>query len=78
MKTLFKNIKSHDAELGVDSISATPLLRQVAYGTIFNDSKGRFVDGSKIRTSAIENIIVNDKGEMFIETLNTMYKVLKD
>ncbi len=77
MKLIFKNIENYDAVLCVDDLNATPLLKQVAYGTIFEDSKGRFPDGSKIRTSEIQELVLDDNGVMFIQTLNTVYKVSK-
>lgn len=47
----------------------------VAHGHIFNDSRGIFQDGDRVRTSAVKRVVEVD-GEVYIETRNTMYKVL--
>ena len=47
----------------------------VAHGFIFNDSRGIFRDGDRIRTSTVKQVVEVD-GELYIETRNTMYKVL--
>jgi hypothetical protein len=47
----------------------------VAHGFIFNDSRGIFCDGDKVRTSTVKQIVEID-GETYIETRNTMYKLI--
>lgn len=47
----------------------------VAHGYIYNDSRGIFYDGSPVRTSAVKQVVEVD-GELYIETRNTMYKVI--
>ena len=47
----------------------------VAHGHIFNDSRGIFLDGDRVRTSTVKQVVEVD-GEVYIETRNTMYKVL--
>lgn len=47
----------------------------VAHGHIFNDSRGIFLDGDRVRTSAIKATYVID-GQPYIETRNTVYKVI--
>lgn len=47
----------------------------VAHGFVYNDSRGIFNDGCPVRTSTVANIyIVN--GVYFIETRNTIYKII--
>lgn len=47
----------------------------VAHGYIYNDSRGIFCDGDPVRTSPVKQIVEID-GELYIETRNTMYKVI--
>lgn len=47
----------------------------VAHGHIYNDSRGIFLDGEPVRTSSVKQVVEFD-GELYIETRNTMYKVL--
>lgn len=47
----------------------------VAHGFIFNDSRGIFLDGDRVRTSTVKQV-VEVGGELYIETRNTMYKVI--
>jgi hypothetical protein len=47
----------------------------VAHGHIYNDSRGIFCDGDPVRTSTVKQVVEVD-GEIYIETRNTMYKVL--
>lgn len=47
----------------------------VAHGLIYNDSRGIFRDGEPVRTSTVKQIVEID-GELYIETRNTMYKVI--
>lgn len=47
----------------------------VAHGYIYNDSRGIFRDGERIRTSAIKQI-VEIEGLLYVETRNTIYKIL--
>jgi len=46
-------------------------------GHIFDDSQERFKDGSAISTSSVKRFFVEDN-TMFVETLNTVYKVEGD
>lgn len=48
----------------------------VAHGYIYNDSRGVFRDGDRVRTSTVKQI-VEIHGETYIETRNTMYKLIK-
>lgn len=50
---------------------------QFARGLIWNDSRGIFFDGEVVRTSVIKDIYEVD-GETFIETRNTLYRVIGD
>lgn len=47
-----------------------------AYGEIYNDSRNLFMDGEEVRTSAVKNIYVGEDRELYIETRNSMYRVL--
>ena len=47
----------------------------VAHGFIYNDSRGIFPDGSPVRTSPVARIFEVD-GVQFIETRNTIYKII--
>lgn len=47
----------------------------VAHGCIFKDSRGIFKDGEKVRTSTVKQVVVVDD-EVYIETRNTMYKII--
>lgn len=48
----------------------------VAHGHIYNDSRGIFRDGDRVRTSTVKQIVEID-GELYIETRNTMYKLIE-
>lgn len=48
----------------------------VAHGYVYNDSRGIFRDGDRVRTSTVKQIVEID-GEVYIETRNTMYKLIK-
>jgi hypothetical protein len=48
----------------------------VAHGHIYNDSRGIFRDGDRVRTSTVKRIVEID-GELYIETRNTMYKLIE-
>jgi hypothetical protein len=48
----------------------------VAHGYIFNDSRGVFCDGDPVRTSSIARMF-SVEGTDYIETRNTIYKLLK-
>ncbi len=47
----------------------------VAHGFIYNDSRGIFLDGDRVRTSTVKQIVEID-GDTYIETRNTMYKLV--
>lgn len=47
----------------------------VAHGVIYNDSRSIFPDGSPIRTSGVKRIFTVGN-ENFIETRNTIYRVI--
>lgn len=47
------------------------------YGAIFNDSRGKFVDGENVVSSPIQSFSFNSFGKLLsIQTLNTTYKVV--
>ncbi|UAV89968.1 hypothetical protein REC_119 [Pseudomonas phage REC] len=47
----------------------------VAHGYIYNDSRGIFRDGDPVRTSTVKQIVeIGD--DLYIETRNTMYKII--
>jgi hypothetical protein len=48
----------------------------VAHGHIYNDPRGIFRDGDRVRTSVVKQI-VEIGGELYIETRNTMYKLIE-
>lgn len=48
----------------------------VAHGYIYNDSRGLFRDGDKVRTSSVKRV-VEIAGATYIETRNTMYKLIE-
>jgi hypothetical protein len=43
-------------------------------GDIENDTKGRFADGDRVRTSAVNNIFIVG-GVTYVQTQNTTYKL---
>lgn len=43
---------------------------QVIYGDIYGDTKGRFVDGTNVRTSRIEEVVGNT-----VYTANSIYEL---
>ena len=47
----------------------------VAHGRIYNDSRGIFFDGERVRTSSVKQI-VEVGGQMYVETRNTMYRLI--
>lgn len=47
----------------------------VARGFIYNDSRGIFYDGDPVRTSTVVRVFSVD-GQQFIETRNTIYKII--
>ena len=47
----------------------------VAHGRVYNDSRGIFFDGEKVRTSTVKQIVEVD-GVVYIETRNTMYRLI--
>lgn len=47
----------------------------VAHGYVYNDSRYIFSDGDAVRTSTVKQIVEID-GEIYIETRNTMYKLI--
>lgn len=49
----------------------------VAHGFIYNDSRGVFSNGTPVRTSTVKQIVEID-GETYIETRNTMYRLIKE
>lgn len=48
----------------------------VAHGHIYNDNRGIFLDGDKVRTSTVKEIFELN-GETFIETRNTLYRLIE-
>lgn len=53
---------------------APELRKSYVYGEIYEDDKGRFKDGSNIRTSTIVDFDINN---MIIKTRNSTYKLDK-
>lgn len=49
----------------------------VAHGRIYNDSRYLFADGERVRTSVVKRIVEID-GEVYIETRNTMYRLINE
>lgn len=49
----------------------------VAHGIIYNDSRGIFHDGERVRTSTVKQIVKVDD-ELYIETRNTMYRIINE
>lgn len=47
---------------------------QIAFGEIYGDKKGRFADGTQVRTSTVQDIIESGR-KTYIKTLNTTYLV---
>lgn len=47
---------------------------QCTFGEIYDDKKGRFTDGTPVRTSRVEDII-ESRGKTYIKTMNTTYLV---
>lgn len=47
----------------------------VAHGNIYNDSRGIFRDGDPVRTSTVKQMF-SVNGEHFIETRNTIYRLV--
>lgn len=45
-----------------------------AFGEIYDDKKGRFTDGTLVRTSTVQDIIESGR-KTYIKTLNTTYLV---
>lgn len=48
----------------------------VAHGCIYNDSRGIFRDGDPVRTSTVKQLFTVN-GEHFIETRNTIYRLIE-
>lgn len=48
----------------------------VAHGFVYNDSRGIFNDGCPVRTSTVVRIF-SVEGEQFIETRNTIYRLIR-
>lgn len=46
----------------------------MAWGEVYNDGKGRFADGTHIRTSLIQEIYEED-GKTFAKTMNSVYEL---
>lgn len=63
--------KHYDAELQFERFTGVGGGKKIAWGTIYNDKKGRFRDGTQVRTSIVES-----DGDGYIQTMNTCYKVI--
>lgn len=48
----------------------------VVIGTVVGDVKGRFDDGSEIRTSAVKSIEPNASGNLVVQTDNSVYEII--
>lgn len=46
---------------------------EIIVGKIYGDKKGRFLDGTVIHTSRIQDIEVDKDGQKFVKTLNSVY-----
>lgn len=65
------------ADMVFDSLDSKMFVgHTVAHGYIYNDSRGIFRDGDPVRTSTVKQIIEVD-GETYIETRNTMYRLIE-
>lgn len=51
------------------------LVGQPVYGAVYEDSMGRFKDGTGIRTSRLKEVVTDEFGK-YIVTLNTVYKLV--
>lgn len=49
---------------------------QIIWGTVYDDSRGYFKDGTYIHTSRVVSIEYNDEGDAHLETLNTRYDLI--
>lgn len=64
----------YDAILEDPRLSPISKSKKVAVGYIYEDKKGRWPDGTFIRTSLIEKEI-KVGNDVYIKTMNTVYKV---
>jgi hypothetical protein len=48
----------------------------IAHGYIYNDSRSLFIDGTAIRTSAVKETFSDEDGVKYIETRNTIYRII--
>lgn len=64
------------AEMVFQSIYAIGIDTFVATGYVYNDSRGVFRDGDPVRTSPIKNVYRGEDGKEYIETRNTIYKMI--
>lgn len=74
MEQIEQNKFEQDADFLLEEMVHHPNGQMVAYGVILNDTKGRFEDGRKVRTSYVVDIYHN-KENMFFRTRNTVYRV---
>lgn len=65
-----------NADMVFESIYAIGVDTYVATGYIYNDSRGVFPDSSPVRTSPIKDVYAGEDGTQFIETRNTIYKII--
>ena len=65
-----------NADMVFESIYAVGVDTFVATGYVYNDSRSVFPDGAPVRTSAIKNVYRDEAGTNFIETRNTIYKII--
>lgn len=47
----------------------------LAFGHIYNDKRGRFPDGTEVKTSLVKEIVVKED-TTYIVTRNSVYKVV--
>jgi len=64
---------SYDAVIKVPE-GQFPIVGHVVWGQIFGDKKLRFADGTNVHTSKVTGIVSDPKG-LFVETMNSTYKV---
>jgi hypothetical protein len=65
-----------NADMVFESIYAIGVDTYVATGYVYSDSRGVFPDGSPVRTSPIKNVYAEANGTQYIETRNTIYKII--
>ena len=65
----------HDADVKLIEMFQMPTGEVQMIAKVYNDSKLRFEDGDKIRTTYVVKI-THDHNYMFVETRNTVYRII--